>query len=129
MIAAWLGRPASTVRGWLRAFAASAGPIAEVFTALSHVTARTLPGSGLPGTGTGRAGAGRGDGIRGACSRPGFPSPPWRGNRQGSPLRVRSSSAPADGRTGSNTSWPLCPASRAARVGGAPADPAGAIVS
>ena len=27
---------ASTVRGWLRAFAASAGPIAEVFTALSH---------------------------------------------------------------------------------------------
>ena len=36
VIAAWLGRPASTVRGWLRAFAASAGPIAEVFTALSH---------------------------------------------------------------------------------------------
>ena len=35
-IAALLGRPASTVRGWLRAFAASAGPIAEVFTALSH---------------------------------------------------------------------------------------------
>ncbi|MGY4544301.1 hypothetical protein ACVWY0_004245, partial [Arthrobacter sp. UYNi723] len=36
VIAAWLGRPASTVRGWLGAFAASAGPIAEVFTALSH---------------------------------------------------------------------------------------------
>lgn len=35
-IAARLGRPASTVRGWLRVFAASAGPIAEVFTALSH---------------------------------------------------------------------------------------------
>ncbi|WP_125616622.1 helix-turn-helix domain-containing protein [Specibacter cremeus] len=35
-IAARLGRPASTVRGWLRAFAASAGPIAEVFTALAH---------------------------------------------------------------------------------------------
>ncbi len=35
-IAAWLGRPASTVRGWLRAFAASAGLIAEVFTALAH---------------------------------------------------------------------------------------------
>lgn len=36
VIAARLGRPASTVRGWLRAFAASAGPIAKVFTALSH---------------------------------------------------------------------------------------------
>ncbi|KRE59994.1 hypothetical protein ASG92_22175 [Arthrobacter sp. Soil736] len=35
-IAARLGRPASTVRGWLRAFAASAGPIAEEFTALAH---------------------------------------------------------------------------------------------
>ncbi|WP_197515663.1 helix-turn-helix domain-containing protein [Arthrobacter sp. U41] len=35
-IAARLGRPVSTVRGWLRAFAASAGPIVEVFTALSH---------------------------------------------------------------------------------------------
>lgn len=35
-IAAVLGRPASTVRGWLRMFAASAGPIAEVFTALAH---------------------------------------------------------------------------------------------
>ncbi|GAC1378260.1 MAG: hypothetical protein NVSMB43_19910 [Pseudarthrobacter sp.] len=35
-IAAWLSRPASTVRGWLRAFAASAVSIAEVFTALVH---------------------------------------------------------------------------------------------
>ncbi|KRE52949.1 hypothetical protein ASG92_25100 [Arthrobacter sp. Soil736] len=35
-IAARLGRPASTVRGWLRAFAASAGAIAEEFTALAH---------------------------------------------------------------------------------------------
>ncbi|CAH0302990.1 hypothetical protein SRABI83_04581 [Arthrobacter sp. Bi83] len=35
-IAAWLGRPASTVRGWLRTFAASAVSIAEVFTALAH---------------------------------------------------------------------------------------------
>lgn len=35
-IAARLGRPASTVRGWLRAFAASAGSIAEVFTTLAH---------------------------------------------------------------------------------------------
>ena len=36
VIAAWLGQPVSTVRGWLRAFAASAGAIAEVFTALAH---------------------------------------------------------------------------------------------
>lgn len=36
VIAARLGRPASTVRGWLRAFAASAGGIAEEFTALAH---------------------------------------------------------------------------------------------
>ena len=36
VIAALLGRPASTVRGWLRAFAVSAGPILEVFTALVH---------------------------------------------------------------------------------------------
>ncbi|WP_427131098.1 hypothetical protein [Pseudarthrobacter sp. S9] len=35
-IAARLGRPASTVRGWLRSFAASAGPILRAFTALAH---------------------------------------------------------------------------------------------
>lgn len=35
-IAARLGRPASAVRGWLRAFVSSAGAIAEEFTALSH---------------------------------------------------------------------------------------------
>lgn len=35
-IAGLLGRPVSTVRGWLRSFAASAGPIAEAFTALVH---------------------------------------------------------------------------------------------
>lgn len=33
-IAAWLGRPATTVRGWLRAFAGSASRIADWFTAL-----------------------------------------------------------------------------------------------
>lgn len=33
-IAAWLGRPATTVRGWLRAFAGSASRIVEWFTAL-----------------------------------------------------------------------------------------------
>lgn len=36
MIAAWLGRPVSTVRGWLRAFTASASRITEAFTALVH---------------------------------------------------------------------------------------------
>lgn len=35
-IAAWLGRPASTVRGWLRSFAASAAQIADRFTELVH---------------------------------------------------------------------------------------------
>ena len=33
-IAAWLGRPATTVRGWLRAFAGSASRIAQWFSAL-----------------------------------------------------------------------------------------------
>ncbi|MEP6527838.1 MAG: hypothetical protein ABJA86_11815 [Nocardioidaceae bacterium] len=36
VIAARLGRPASTVRGWLRAFAVSAAPISELFTRLAH---------------------------------------------------------------------------------------------
>ena len=39
-IAAWLGRPASTVRGWLRAFAASASVIAAAFLGW---TARDAP--------------------------------------------------------------------------------------
>jgi hypothetical protein len=33
-IAAWLGRPASTVRGWLRAFAGNAEEVRSVFTGL-----------------------------------------------------------------------------------------------
>lgn len=33
-IAAWLGRPVSTVRGWLRAFVGSAGVMVEAFAAL-----------------------------------------------------------------------------------------------
>lgn len=36
VIPAWLRRPVSTVRGWLRAFTASAPLITEVFTALVH---------------------------------------------------------------------------------------------
>lgn len=35
-IAVWLGRPASTVRGWLRAFSTAASAIARVFTGLVH---------------------------------------------------------------------------------------------
>ena len=46
MIAARLGRPASTVRGWLRAFTARAEQVRLVFTALaaSLVTDPPLPG-------------------------------------------------------------------------------------
>lgn len=35
-IAVWLGRPASTVRGWLRAFSSAASAITTVFTSLVH---------------------------------------------------------------------------------------------
>ena len=119
VIAARLGRPASTVRGWLRAFAASAGPIAEVFTALSHRDGADAAGlwpAPAPAP-AGRAGAGCGGGVRGrACGPVSVATLAWQS--PGSPWRVRSSSAPADGRTGSNTSWPLCPGPRAARVGG-----------
>ena len=46
LVAARLGRPASTVRGWLRAFASRAGQVRLVFTALaaSLVTDPPLPG-------------------------------------------------------------------------------------
>ena len=46
LVAARLGRPASTVRGWLRAFAARAEQVRLVFTALaaSLVTDPPLPG-------------------------------------------------------------------------------------
>jgi Domain of unknown function (DUF6431) len=45
-IAVMLGRPPSTVRGWLRAFAASAGRVRQAFTALAAglVTDPPLPG-------------------------------------------------------------------------------------
>jgi hypothetical protein len=45
-IAGLLGRPASTVRGWLRAFAASADRVRQAFTALAAglVTDPPLPG-------------------------------------------------------------------------------------
>lgn len=57
-IAARLGRPVSTVRGWLRSFAASAATVTGVFTALVHrdapdaaalwpAAARTVPGQSV----------------------------------------------------------------------------------
>jgi Homeodomain-like domain len=42
-IAAMLGRPPSTVRGWLRAFAAAAGQVRRLFTALAAGLAADLP--------------------------------------------------------------------------------------
>jgi hypothetical protein len=49
-IAVMLGRPPSTVRGWLRAFTASAEPVRQVFTALAVglVTDPPLPGPAGP---------------------------------------------------------------------------------
>ncbi|HZI75832.1 MAG TPA: hypothetical protein VFD73_17770, partial [Gemmatimonadales bacterium] len=46
VIAGWLGRPATTVRGWLRAFTRRAEQVRLVFTALaaSLVTDPPLPG-------------------------------------------------------------------------------------
>jgi len=42
-IAGMLGRPPSTVRGWLRAFAAAAGPVRRSFTALAAGLAADPP--------------------------------------------------------------------------------------
>lgn len=48
-IAERLGRPESTVRGWLRRFAARAGPIRELFTAvLCQLEADPVPTAGRP---------------------------------------------------------------------------------
>jgi Domain of unknown function (DUF6431) len=43
VIAGWLGRPVSTVRGWLRAFARRAGQVRSVFTALAASLATDPP--------------------------------------------------------------------------------------
>ena len=89
VIAGRLGRPASTVRGWLRALAARAEQVRSVFTALaaSLVTDPPLPapagaggrcggggrgrgGGGGPGAGGGHGGAvaaGRGGDVRAAA--------------------------------------------------------------
>ena len=65
-IAAGLGRPASTVRGWLRRFAARAEAVRAFFTVL---LARTSPDPVMP-AGAAGAGGGRGVGGRG-CGRGG----------------------------------------------------------
>ena len=66
-IAGLLGRPASTVRGWLRALARNAGRVRERFTALAAV-----PGDRSAAAGAGRVAAGgRGRGGRGGCRRGG----------------------------------------------------------
>ena len=72
-IAGRLGRPASTVRGWLRAFARRAEQVRLVFTALA--AARTGSGDAGPaGAGRGGGGGGRGGGgggSHGAAGRQG----------------------------------------------------------
>ena len=64
VIAGRLGRPASTVRGWLRALAARAEQVRSVFTALaaSLVTDPPLPARPLAGGRCGGGGRGRGGG-------------------------------------------------------------------
>jgi hypothetical protein len=51
LIAQRLGRPAATVRGWLRRFASRAGPLRSAFTALACAL---VPDPGLPASGGSR---------------------------------------------------------------------------
>lgn len=76
-IAAELGRAPSTVRGWLRAFAANAGQIRTLFTALlSELDPLTRPG---PAPGAAFAGAVAAIGAAAARRRLGVagPASPW----------------------------------------------------
>jgi len=50
-IAEWLGRPAATVRGWLRRFAARAGPLRAAFTTLLCALDADPPVLGPAGSG------------------------------------------------------------------------------
>jgi hypothetical protein len=75
-IAVALGRPASTVRGWLRRFAARAEPIRALFTALAHALDPGLPAAGPSGSGPADAVAAIGAAARAASLRLG-PRPPW----------------------------------------------------
>ena len=79
VIAGRVGRPASTVRGWLRAFTARAEQVRSVFTALAAAwvadpplrRTRPVPGAGRGGGGRGGCrggGAGAGGGHGGAVA-------------------------------------------------------------
>ena len=79
VIALALGRPASTVRGWLRALARNAGRVRERFTALAAglVTDPPLPGPAGPPLGSGGPPAGllRGQRAAGRRAAPGAGRP------------------------------------------------------
>jgi hypothetical protein len=75
-IAAALGRAASTVRGWLRRFAAHAEPIRVVFTRLAHALDPELAAARPTGFRVGDAVAAIGAAARAASLRLG-PRPPW----------------------------------------------------
>lgn len=104
-IAAGLGRAASTVRGWLRAFAANAGQIQAVFTALLHeldplagpapVSATAFVGA-VQVIGAVAAAARRRFGVVGTAS-------PWRHASALSGGLLLASPVPAGA---ANTSWP-----------------------
>ena len=72
MIAGRLGRPASTVRGWLRAFTARAEQVRSVFTALAASLVTDPPLPAPAGSPAGRCGGGgRGGGAVAAALVPG----------------------------------------------------------
>jgi transposase-like protein len=75
-IAAALGRAASTVRGWLRRFAAHAEPIRALFTRLAHAVDPDLPAAEPTGSGLADAVAAVGAAARAASLRLG-PREPW----------------------------------------------------
>jgi hypothetical protein len=75
-IAGALGRPAGTVRGWLRRFAASAEPIRALFTALAHALDPGLPAAEPTGSGLADAVAAIGAAARAASLRL-RPRCPW----------------------------------------------------
>jgi hypothetical protein len=75
-IAADLGRPVSTVRGWLRRFAARAESIRVAFTTLAHALDPALPPVAPTGSQFADAVAAIGVAARAAALRLG-PRPPW----------------------------------------------------
>jgi hypothetical protein len=75
-IAAALGRPASTVRGWLRRFAAHAEPIRVLFARLAHALDPDLPAAAPTGSELAEAVAAIGAAARAASLRL-RPRAPW----------------------------------------------------